>query len=180
MWGLLSTSSGTPSGAASLREAEALADLVTVGRFVGLERGDGYGAPDEGVGWYAIALIEVESTIKGTPALGEDDLLRVPFLLTLGAPGGSSPTYPEMEFGDLMRSIPRDPALLFLTTWSSYFDRAGTEVPDWLADLDRPDIYRTIGADGAVRVVDGVLEPMPGTETWNSTLEDRTVDDLGL
>lgn len=162
-----------------MEDAVALSDVVAVGRFVGLERGDGYGAANEGVGWYAVALIEVDSTMKGTPSLSDDGLLRVPFLLALGAPGAES-AYPEKEFADLSRSIPSDPALLFLTTWAAYFDRAGTEVPDWLATLDRADIYRTIGTDGAVRMVDGTLEPSPYSETWDSTLEGQTVEDLGL
>ena len=180
MWAFLSTSAGTPSGAASLQEAAALSDLVAVGRFVGLERGKGYGAPKEGVGWYAIALIEIESTLQGSPALGDDGLLRVPFVLTLGPPGDVDPEYPDKEFGDLARSLPSDPALLFLTNWAAYFDRAGAEVPEWLADLDRSDIYRTIGADGAVRVVDGALQPTPYSETWDSTLAGLMIKDLGL
>jgi len=180
MWGFLSTSAGTPSGTGNLREAAALSDLVLLGRFVGLERGGGYGAPNEGVGWYAIALIDIESRLQGNPSLGQDGLLRVPFLLALGVPGDNEPAYPEKEFADLSRSIPKDPALLFLSSWTAYFDRAGTEVPAWLADLDRSDIYRTIGADGAVRVVDGVLQTAPYSESWNSSLNGLTIDDLVL
>lgn len=179
MWGFLSTSAGTPSGATNVQDAAALSDVVLVGRFVGIERFEGYGAPGEGVGWYAVALIDVDSSLKGSPTLGDDGLLRVPFLLGLGAPE-SEAGYPEKQFADLSRSIPSDPALLFLTTWAAYFARAGTEVPDWLTDLNRPDIYRTIGVDGAVRVVDGVLQPMPYSETWDSNLEGLRVEDLGL
>ncbi|MBA2701229.1 MAG: hypothetical protein H0U58_05930, partial [Chloroflexi bacterium] len=112
------------------------------------------------------------------PSLGDDGRLRVPFLLVLGAPGSTEGAYPEKEFTDLSRSIPKDPALLFLSTWASYFDRAGGGVPDWLADLDRSDIYRTIGADGAVRVIDGDLQPSPYAETWVSSLGGRTIADV--
>jgi hypothetical protein len=180
MWGFLSTSAGTPSGAASIDDAIELSDLVAVGRYVGIERGSGYGAPGEGVGWYAIALIDVDVALRGDPRLGDDGLLRVPFLLALGVPGDEKPVYPEKEFADISRSIPKDPALLFLRAWSTYFARADAVVPDWLGELDRPDIYRTIGVDGAVRLAYGALTPSPFAETWVSSLDGLTVVGLGL
>ncbi len=178
VWAFLSTSAGTPSGADGLDRAAMIADLIVVGRFIGLEKGRAYGAPGEGPGWYAVALIDVESTERGNASVGDGGLLRVPFLLALGAPGTPEADYPEKEFADVSQSIPEDPALLFLSTWKSYFDRAETEVPDWLDGLDRSDIYRTIGADGAVRVVDGKLEPSPYAETWVADLEGMTLDGL--
>lgn len=180
MWGFLSTSAGTPSGARSLQDAAALADVVIVGHFKGIERGGGYGAPGEGVGWYATALIEIESTLKGKPEVDDGGLLRVPFLMVLEAPTVADSAYPDKAFEDLSRSIPDDPALLFLRTWKNYFDRAGTEPPSWLADLYRSDLYRTIGADGAVKVVNGILEPSQYSETWDSSLKGQAVPELGL
>ena len=63
MWGDLSTG-GLNSGATSLRKAARIADLVIVGRWVGLERDKGYGEPGQEIGWYATALLEVDQVLK--------------------------------------------------------------------------------------------------------------------
>lgn len=147
VWNLLATSAGYNSGAQSVAGASDQSELVIVGRFVDLERGGGYGAPGDSVGWYAIATVEVDQVLSGGNRAKAGDRISVPFLLTLGAPGTP---YPEREFSDIDRSLPKEPAVLFLVSWSTAWDRIDTEVPDWLSELDRPDLYRTIGADGAL------------------------------
>lgn len=173
MWAFLSTTPGLEPVAETLAEASAYADAVLVGRFVGVERGGGYGAPGEPVGWYAVALVDVDSTLKGTPNLDAHGFLRVPFLLTLD---GNS--YPEKEFADLERSLPQDPALLLLVSWATYFDRAGGNVPTWLDELNADNLYRTIGGDGAIRVVNGELTPPPYSEGWPAELLGGRLEDV--
>lgn len=129
---------------------------------MGLSRhGPGYGPAGGSQGRYAIALIHVQTVVKGTPILGSDGLLRIPFMLVMGAD-----RYPEKEFTDLQRSIPADPALLYLYSWADYFDLAGAEVPGWLDDLDDPAKYKTIGGDGAFRVVGGRVRSPAYWEGW--------------
>ncbi|MFP5343323.1 MAG: hypothetical protein ACLGIJ_10435 [Candidatus Limnocylindria bacterium] len=152
VWNLLATSAGYNSGAQSVAGASDQSELVVVGRFVDLERGDGYGAPGESVGWYAIATIEVDQVLHGSGGEKAGDRIQVPFLLTLGSPGTP---YPEKEFSDVDRSRPKEPAVLFLVSWATAWDRIETDVPDWLSELDRPDLFRTIGADGALPLVAG-------------------------
>ena len=173
MWGLLSTSAGTGSGAANVTDAARLADVVVVGRWVGLERGDGVADSGAEPGWYAIADIEIEGTEKGTAMVGSDGYLHVPFLLVLGGA-----QYPDKEFADLQRSIPTDPALLFLISWDHYFARAGGDVPVWLEGLNRADIYRTIGADGAIRLVAGKLDAPPFDESWLTSIDGLSLDEV--
>lgn len=154
MWSFLSTTPGLEAQGTTLIEAVEFAEVIVVGRMVGVERGDGYGAPGEGVGWHAIALIDPDEAIKGTPLVEADGLIRVQFLHVIG-----DDTFPAKEFADLERSIPRDPAVLFLYSWASYYERAGLEVPDWLAATNVADRYRTIAGDGHLRVVDGRVQP---------------------
>ncbi|MGH9424019.1 MAG: hypothetical protein ACRD3J_28855, partial [Thermoanaerobaculia bacterium] len=108
MWGFLATAPGEVRRADDLAGAVAFSKLVVVGRYVGVEKGPGYGPAGGGIGWYAVAVIKVESVLKGTPILGPDGNLRVPFLLVMGAD-----RYPEKELADLQGSIPVEPALLY-------------------------------------------------------------------
>ena len=146
MWSFLASMGEGMRRAETLAGAVEFAELIVVGRYVGVERGDTYGSDST-----AVALIDVDSVIKGTPNLGPDGLLRVEFVIVNG-PGG----YPEKEFADLERSIPKDPALLYLFSWATYLDIIGDPLPSW-AGIDRTDRYKTIGNDGAMRVVDGKI-----------------------
>jgi hypothetical protein len=160
MWAFPSSMGEGMRRADSLEEAVAFAELVVVGRYVGVERGGKYGSDST-----AVALIAVDSIAKGVPKLGPDSLLRVEFILVVG-----SPTYPEKEFADLQRSIPKDPALVFLFTWESYLKLIGGGLPAWEAREDLARIYKTIGGDGAMRVINGRIEPSPYVEGWPTTL----------
>ena len=141
MWSFLASMGEGMRRAETLAGAVDFAELIVVGRYVGVARGGTYGSDAT-----AVALIDVDSVIKGTPNLGPDGLLRVEFVLAVG------PSYPEKLFADLQRSIPKDPALLYLFSWASFFDLTGEVVPDWRAGIDRTDRYKTIGNDGAMRV----------------------------
>lgn len=136
MWSFLASMGEGMRRSDTLAGAVEFAELVVVGRYVGVERGTSYGSD-----WTAVALIAVDDVIKGAPNLGPDGLLRVEFVLTVG--GGS---YPERQFADLERSIPSDPALLYLYRWAAFFDLTGETVPDWRAGIDRPDRYKTNGS----------------------------------
>lgn len=150
-WDRLAT--GGSNGATSLPEATSFADLVLVGRWAGSERFGSLGDPgDAQLGHYAVAVIRVDRLIHGALPPGCVDLVRVPFLLEFGSAG--SP-YPESAFTALERTRPEDPAMLFLRSWAGTWDRAGGELPEWVAPLDRYDIYRTIGLDGALPLEDG-------------------------
>lgn len=158
MWAYLASAGDGMRQSDTLAGAVEFAELVVVGRYVGVERGTSYGSD-----WTAVALIAVDDVIKGAPNLGPDGLLRVEFVLTVGA--GS---YPERLFADLERSIPSDPALLYLFSWAAFFDLTGEVVPDWRAGIDRTDRYKTIGGDGAIRIVNGRIEPPP--DGWPAEL----------
>jgi hypothetical protein len=152
IWRLLSTSAGTHSGARTLDEAVAHSEVVIAGRLVELAPGGGYDSGDS-VGWYGLATFEVEMVLHGAD-VDTGDMVVVPFLVTMGVPGS---VYPSSELAALRRSMPKDAALLFLVSWATFWDRTDTDVPDWLAGLDRPDLYRTIGAEGGLALVDGVV-----------------------
>lgn len=170
VWRLLATAAGSMSGATDAQSASELADTVVVGQIRGVSAGEGYGPTNQDLGWYAIASIEVQSVVTG-----EDPgpTLEIPFMLVMGGD-----RFPQKELADVQRSIPTDPALLFLQSWESYFDMSATEVPSWLKNLDRPDLYRTIGVDGAIRVVDGELDPPTHEESWATSLKGVTLDDV--
>lgn len=150
-WNALATGYSN-SGATSIDEAVTIAEIVVVGRFVGLERGKAYGAPGEDVGWYATASIEIDEVLSGDSAVKQGDHVAVPLMLTMAAPGSE---FPEDAFSAMERSRPVQPAVLFLVSWSTVWDRVNTKVPGWLEDLDRHDLYRTIGIDGALPLEDG-------------------------
>lgn len=166
MWAFLASSAEGSRQADTLEGAVEFADVVLVGRYVGLERGARYGSD-----WLAVAKIEVDQTVKGTPKLGPDGLLRIEFVLVVG--GGS---YPERTFNNLARSIPTEPALLYLSTWASYLELIGGGFPDLEARKDLDSIYRTIGGDGAMRIVAGKMAPSSHVEGWPSTLRGVDLD----
>ena len=145
MWSFLASMGEGMRGAETLAGAVDFAELIVVGCYVDVERGGRYGSDST-----AVALIDVDSVIKGTPNLGPDGLLWVEFVLAVGG------SYPEKLFADLERSIPRDPALLYLFRWASFMDTWG-ETPGWSTRTDLANVYKTIGGDGAMRVVDGKI-----------------------
>ncbi|MGH7488914.1 MAG: hypothetical protein ACREMY_25425, partial [bacterium] len=53
MWGFLATAPGEVRRADDLAGAVAFSRLVVVGRYVGVEKGPGYGPAGGGIGWYA-------------------------------------------------------------------------------------------------------------------------------
>lgn len=170
---------GGSNGALSLQDATTVADLVLIGRWVGNERFGSLGDPGESLlGHYAVAVIRVDRLIHGTLPEGCVDLVRVPFLLEFGSAG--SP-FPKSAFTALERTRPKDPALLFLQSWGGMWDRAGGELPEWVAPLDRPDLYKTIGIDGALpiegdRVSSVVFEN--DMAAWRLAVAGAPVDDL--
>jgi len=168
MWAFLASTPGLQRQANSLAEAVDFSDLVVVGRYVGVERGGQYGEDAT-----AVALIAVDSVAKGVPNLGSDVLLRIEFILVVG-----SPTYPEKEFADLQRSIPKDPALLYLSSWQSYLGQLNQQFPGWSARQDLATIYKTIGGDGAMRVVNGRIDPPSYVDGWPTTLRGAEVEAL--
>lgn len=176
-WDRLAT--GNLPGAVSLGGAAAISDLIVVGRWVGLERGESYGTPEnETVEWFAVAVIEVDTLIQGSLPDAATKAIRVPFLLSFGLVGSM---YLEKDYQTIDRARPEDPAVLFLQSWSSYFARAGGDVPDWVKGLDRADIYRTIGLDGALPLVGGRVSDiafendMPG---WRLDLAGKAMDEV--
>jgi hypothetical protein len=166
MWAFLASMPGLQRRADSLEGAVDFAELVVVGRYVGVERGGLYGADAT-----AVALIAVDTVAKGVPELGPDRLLRVEFVLVVGAQ-----SYPEKEFADLQRSIPGDPALLYLFSWASYLELINGGLPAWEAREDLASIYKTIGGDGAMRIVDGRLVPPSYVDGWPTTLRGADVE----
>jgi len=174
-----SLAGGGYNGATSLHDATAIADLALVGRWVGNERFGSLGDPgDSLLGHYAVAVIRVDRLMRGTLPPGCVDLVRVPFLLEFGSAG--SP-FPEAAFAALERTRPEDPAVVFLQSWGGMWDRADGELPDWVAPLDRPDLYKTIGIDGALpmqgdRVSSLVFEN--DMAPWRIAVAGARVDDL--
>jgi hypothetical protein len=150
----------------SLEGAVDFAELVVVGRYVGVERGGQYGSDST-----AVALIAIESVGKGVPNLGPDGFLRVEFLLVVGAGA-----YPEKELADIQRSIPKDPALLYLFSWESYLELINGGLPAWEARKDLATIYKTIGGDGSMRVVNGRIEPPSYVQGWPTTLRGAEIE----
>jgi hypothetical protein len=141
---------GMHSGSRTVDEAAALAEIVVIGRWVAVEPDKGYGAPGEIVVWYATAIIDVEEVLRGVGDVKPGDRVRVPFSIGFNLPGGA---YPEHQAIEADKTRPSGSAILFLVSWSRHWDRAQTDVPDWLRDLDKPDLYRLIGPDGAVPLV---------------------------
>lgn len=166
VWNLLA--SGGPSGADDVAEAVGLADTVLLGTMSGIVEGEAYGPNENELGWYGVATIDVQEVIAGADP---GDTVTVPFILVIGGD-----RFPEKELADLQRSIPEGPALLFLRSWQTYFDHSGTDIPGWLDALDRPDIYRLIGQDGAILVVDDAMAPPTHEEYWNHEFRGLTPD----
>ena len=168
MWAFLASMPGLQRRSDTLQEATAFADVVVIGRYAGVERGGQYGADST-----AVALIKTDSVLKGSPALDRDGLLRAEFVLVVG-----SPTYPEKELADLQRSIPTEPALLYLFSWESFFELTGDTIPGWAERSDLSTVYKTIGGDGAMRVVNGRILPPPYVDGWAAGLADRQVSEV--
>lgn len=171
MWAFLSSTPGLQRGYEDLAGAVAGSDAVVVGRFVGLERGPAYAAPGEIPGWHAIARIQVDTVLKGTPTLMADGTVHVQFVLVVGGTG-----YPDETFANLNQSIPDGPALLFLDTWATYFSRAGGDLPKGFEALDSREIYRTIGGDGAIRIDQGLMSPPEYVDGWPLDLKGAPID----
>ncbi len=176
-WDRLAT--GNLPGALSLGGAAAISDLIVVGRWVGPERGESYWTPEnETVGWFAVAVIKVDTLIQGTLPDTAVHTIRVPFLLSFGRVGS---VYPEKDYETIDRARPEDPAVLFLQSWSSYFRRGGVDVPDWVKGLVRPDIYRTIGSDGALPLEGGSVSDVTfefDMPQWRLDLAGKNLDTL--
>jgi len=170
---------GASNGATSLHDAIATSDLVLVARWVGHERFGSLGDPGASLlGHYAVAVMHVDRLIHGTLPPGCVDFVRVPFLLEFGSAG--SP-FPEVAFAALQRTRLEDPAVLFLQSWGGMWERSGGELPDWVAPLDRTDIYKTIGIDGALpiegdRVSDIVFEN--DMAPWRQAVAGARVEDV--
>jgi len=170
MWAFLSSTPGLQRSYEDLAGAVAGSDAVVVGRFVGLERGPAYAAPGEIPGWHAIARIQVDKVLKGTPVLAADGTVHVEFVLVVGGAG-----YPDVTLANLKHSIPGGPALLFLDTWATYFARAGGDVPDGFEALDSKEIYRSIGGDGAIRIDQGLMSPPGYVDGWPLDLKGASI-----
>ena len=174
MWAFLASTPDLQRGFGSLHKAVAGSDAVVVGRFVGLERGQSYSVPGAAVSsWHAIALIQPDEVISGKANLDARGLLRVEFVLVVGGK-----EYPEVEFANLSASIPGGPALLFLVTMATYFDRAGGDVPEGFESLYSTEIYRTVGGDGAIRIENGVMEPPSYIDGWPLALAGIAMSDV--
>lgn len=163
MWAFLATTPGLQARAQTMTDAVAFADAVIVGRYVTVERGGCYGSDRT-----AVAVIDVDTVVKGEPQRGPDGRVRIEFVLVVGSGG-----YPEKQFEDLQRSIPTDPALLLLQSWATFLESWGVDTPGWAQRDDLDAVYRTIGGDGAMRIVDGRIEPPPYIEGWPTLLKGR-------
>lgn len=174
MWALLSTTPEFPTRFDSMASAVAGSELVLIGQYVGLERGPSYSLPGEAPTWHAVALIKVEEVLKGVPVLGVDGYLHVEFVISMG-----DADYPEGLFAEATRSIPKDPALMFLDSWATYYLRAGgAPLPSEYQALDSKEIYRTIGGDGAIRVVAGRMVPPSFVDGWPQDIKEQALDGL--
>lgn len=154
IWAFLASTPGLQDRASSLEEATQFAELVVIGSIAAIERGEAYGAPGEDPAWTAEAVIRVDEVLAGSPP--STDTVVVPFVLVVGGV-----SYPEKEFDDVSSSIPEGSAVLWLYSWQQYFERSGTEVPDWLKGADRTDRFRLIGGDGFMRI-EGASVIAPG------------------
>jgi hypothetical protein len=142
-------------GASDLADAVSSSDTVILGRVSSIAKDGMYGQAG-----YGRATIDVDAVLAGADP---GPSVTVPFLIALN--GG---VYPEQELADLQRSVPVDSVIFFLHSWSTYFEDAG-ELPAWLRPLDRTDLFRTIGLDGALRVVDGkVVSQGAEPDSWIS------------
>ncbi len=176
-WDALATGP-SQSGARSVREAAAVAEIVLVGRWIGTEPGGPIGPSGGPTGRYAIAVIRVERLISGSLPEGCVDLVRVPFLLSFG--GAAGPVRVQ-ELAEVERMRPVEPALLFLHSWAGAWDRAGGELPAWVAPLDRADLFRTIGLDGALPITGDHVSEVTfefDMARWRLALAGIKVDDI--
>ena len=171
MWAFLSSTPGLERSYEDLAAAVTGSDAVVVGRFVGLERGSAFAVPGEVPGWHAIAEIQLDQVLKGTPPLEAGSTIRVDFVLVVGGKD-----YPETTFANLTRSMPAGAALLFLDSWATYFSRAGGDIPEGFEALNSKELYRTIGGDGAIRIEQGLLSPPDYVDGWPQDLKGLAID----
>lgn len=166
VWAFLSSTPDLQPRYQSLPEASAGTDLILIGHMIDIVRGGSYATPGGVPGWHAVARIMPDQVLKGTPALDRDGTIHVQFVLVIGGAD-----YPVDTFDRIARSIPTGQSLLFLDTWATYFARAGGDVPEGFTALNSKSIYRTIGGDGAIRIVDGVLRsPEYAEGSWPETV----------
>lgn len=171
VWAFLASTPGMQDRASSLAEATQFAELVVIGSIEAIERGAAYGAPGEDPAWTAEAIIRVDEVLAGIPSTSESVI--VPFVLVVGGD-----LYPEKEFEDITASIPKGRAVLWLFSWQQYFERSGTDVPDWLKGANRTDRFRLIGGDGFMRI-EGDRVVAPGYSTgWPTEFSRSQVADL--
>jgi len=166
VWAFLASTPGLQDRASSLAEATQFAELVVIGSIDAIERGAAYGAPGEDPVWTAEAIIRVDEVLAGNPSTSES--VVVPFVLVVGGD-----LYPEKEFQDITASIPKGRSVLWLFSWQQYFERSGSDVPDWLKGANRTDRFRLIGGDGFMRI-EGDRVVAPGYSTGWPTDVSRT------
>lgn len=170
-WDLFAT--GNSNGARTLAEAAATSDVVLVGRWIGTEPLARIGDPGGSMlDHYVVAVIRIDRLVLGALPPGCFDLVRVAFEL-----GSSS----EADLAALERARPVEPALLFLRSWAGTWDRAGGELPEWVAPLDRYDIYRTIGIDGALPLVGDQVSAVVfenDMPRWRLALAGKALDEV--
>lgn len=144
-----------------LDDAMKSADLIVVGRAVDVLEVGAFSAPGEPSMFYAEAIVEISEVLKGRPSLDASGLLHIPFFIGMGL----DDTYPTHVLKDFQRSMAAEPAVLLLTSWATYFEAAGAETPSWLDGLNRADLYKTIGPEGAMRITASGIAP-PLAEGW--------------
>lgn len=173
-WAMMATVPDFEPRTGSLGEALDSAELVVVGRAIDVVEFGGYGAADEPTPWYAEAVIEVSEILKGRPGLDDSGLLRIPFAVGMTF----DDTFPTHVLKDFQRSMAKGSAVLLLTSWATYFESTGGDVPKWLASLDRTDLYKTIGPEGAMRITASGIAP-PLAEGWpQEELRELSLADL--
>jgi len=171
MWAFLASTPGLQDRVSSLEEATQFAELVVIGSIEAIERGVAYAAPGEDPAWTAEAIIRIDEVLAG--GVQTSDSVVVEFVLVVGGD-----LYPEKEFEDVTASIPKGRAVLWLFSWQQYFERSGTDVPDWLKGANRTDRFRLIGGDGFMRI-EGDRVVAPGYSTgWPTDLSRSQVADL--
>lgn len=84
----------------------------------------------------------------------------------------------EKPTGVLERSIPSEPAQLNLFSWASSITLTGDVIPGWSERSDPFTVYKTIGADGAMRIVDGRIAPPSYIDGWAMEMSGRSLDEV--
>ena len=160
-WAMMANVPDFKPSTGSLDEALKVADLIVVGLAVDVVEVGGYGAPGEPTMWYAEAVVEISEVLKGKPDLDDSGLLHIPFYIGMGF----DDTYPTHVLKDFQRSMASEPAVLLLTSWAKHFESTGGDTPNWIDGLNRTDLYKTIGPEGAMQSPASGLTP-PLAEGW--------------